>query len=169
MPSAMFSRTGRRFLVISAGVLIFLTFPRIHPLCALENVAAAHDQNIALTKDEASLSPTELLGKRVFEDATLSQPTGVSCASCHDRAKAFTGDNGSPIPGVARGSKPELLGTRNTPSLMYASFSRLFPSSIRRTKRPAKSKKFRSADNSSTGARPISCSSSKARCSIQSR
>ncbi len=123
MPSAMFSRTGRRFLVISAGVLIFLTFPRIHPLCALENVAAAHDQNIALTKDEASLSPTELLGKRVFEDATLSQPAGVSCASCHDRAKAFTGDNGSPIPAIARGSKPELLGTRNTPSLMYASFS----------------------------------------------
>lgn len=123
MPSAMFSRTGRRFLVISAGVLIFLAFLRIHPLCALENVAAAHDQNIALTKDEASLSPTELLGKRVFEDATLSQPAGVSCASCHDPAKAFTGDNGSPVPAIARGSKPELLGTRNTPSLMYASFS----------------------------------------------
>lgn len=76
--------------------------------------------------DEAELSPVELLGKRVFEDPTLSRPAGVSCASCHDPATAFQGNNGSPVAGVARGAPPGALGKRNTPSIMYASFAPSF-------------------------------------------
>ena len=60
----------------------------------------------------------EWIGERIFFDARLSEPAGVSCASCHDPARAFTGDNGSKLV-VARGSKPESLGTRNSPTLMY--------------------------------------------------
>jgi cytochrome c peroxidase len=95
-------------------------------LLALENAPApapSRDQNVPLAKDETSLSATELLGKRIFEDKTLSQPPGVSCSSCHDPAKAFTGDNGSPVPAIARGSRPNMLGTRNVPTIMYSSFS----------------------------------------------
>lgn len=73
--------------------------------------------------DEGDLSPIELLGKRIFEDPTLSRPAGVSCASCHDPATAFQGNNGSPVPGIARGAPPGALGKRNTPSIMYASFA----------------------------------------------
>lgn len=73
--------------------------------------------------DERSLTPLELLGKRVFEDASLSRPAGVSCASCHDAKKAFQGNNGSSVPAVARGSLPTSLGKRNTPSIMYESFA----------------------------------------------
>ncbi|MEF3368080.1 cytochrome c peroxidase [Methylocystis sp. 9N] len=80
----------------------------------------------ALAADERGLTPLELLGKRIFEDKTLSRPAGVACASCHDAAKAFQGDNGSPIPAVARGSLPESLGRRNTPSIMYASYAPSF-------------------------------------------
>jgi cytochrome c peroxidase len=36
----------------------------------------------------------EWIGERIFFDARLSEPAGVSCASCHDPARAFTGDNG---------------------------------------------------------------------------
>jgi len=39
------------------------------------------------------------------------------------RATAFQGANGSPIPAVARGSLPQSLGRRNTPTIMYASFA----------------------------------------------
>jgi len=60
----------------------------------------------------------EWIGERIFFDARLSEPAGVSCASCHEPSRAFTGDNSSKL-GVARGSKPESLGTRNTPTLMY--------------------------------------------------
>ncbi len=77
----------------------------------------------AVAPDERGLTPLELLGKRVFEDAKLSSPAGVSCASCHDAAKAFQGNNGSSVPAVARGSLPTSLGKRNTPSIMYASFA----------------------------------------------
>lgn len=73
--------------------------------------------------DEAGLTPLERLGKRIFEDKTLSRPEGVSCASCHEAATAFQGANGSPNPAVARGSLPASLGKRNTPSIMYASFA----------------------------------------------
>jgi cytochrome c peroxidase len=71
----------------------------------------------------AALTPLERLGQHIFEDKTLSRPAGVSCASCHDPAKAFQGNNGSPVAAVARGSKPDSLGARKTPSLMYASFA----------------------------------------------
>lgn len=60
----------------------------------------------------------EWIGERIFFDTRLSEPAGVSCASCHEPSRAFTGDNNSKL-SVARGSKPESLGTRNTPTLMY--------------------------------------------------
>ena len=72
--------------------------------------------------DERGLTALELLGKRVFEDASLSRPAGVSCASCHDAATAFQGNNGSSVPAVA-GLAADALGKRNTPSIMYASFA----------------------------------------------
>lgn len=78
---------------------------------------------VALDSDEAGLTPVERLGKRVFEDKTLSRPAGVSCASCHDSTAAFQGSNGSPVPAVARGSQPNSLGKRNTPTILYASLA----------------------------------------------
>ena len=80
----------------------------------------------ALAQDEKNLSPVELLGKRVFEDKSLSEPAGVACASCHDAAKAFQGNNGSTIAAVARGAPAGAFGTRKTPSIAYASFSPAF-------------------------------------------
>ncbi len=78
---------------------------------------------VALEADEGGLTPLERLGKRIFEDKSLSRPAGVSCASCHDAATAFQGANGSPVPAVARGSLAHSLGKRNTPTVMYASFA----------------------------------------------
>ncbi len=78
---------------------------------------------VAATWREADLTPIEWLGKRVFEDKSLSQPAGVACASCHDSAHAFQGDNGSTRAGVSRGSQPTSFSRRNTPTLMYASFA----------------------------------------------
>ena len=85
------------------------------PLCA--------EPSNAVAPDERDLTTLALLGKRVFEDVRLSRPAGVSCASCHQAANAFQGNNGSPVPAVSRGSLPTSLGKRNTPSIMYASFA----------------------------------------------
>ena len=61
------------------------------------------------------------MGKSIFFDATLSNPPGTSCASCHDPGKAFSGNNGS-VSGVAQGSRPGHFARRNAPSVMYVKY-----------------------------------------------
>jgi cytochrome c peroxidase len=65
------------------------------------------------------------LGKRIFFDKNLSEPAGTSCASCHDPAHGFAGNNGSTL-GVALGSRAGHFAARNTPSVMYLKFTRPF-------------------------------------------
>ena len=68
--------------------------------------------------DASALGPKQRLGMQLFFDTRLSEPAGVSCASCHDPSRAFTGNNASTI-GVALGSRPGIFGFRDTPTLMY--------------------------------------------------
>jgi len=82
--------------------------------------------NLPLNAMEKKLSQDELLGKRIFEDASLSNPPGLSCASCHEPRKAFQGNNGSLIPAIASGSSKGHFGTRNTPTIMYMAQSPAF-------------------------------------------
>ena len=75
-------------------------------------------QGFSVSIDEMSLAPRERLGLRLFFDTRLSEPAGQACASCHDPARAFTGNNNTTI-GVALGSRPGTFGTRDTPTAMY--------------------------------------------------
>lgn len=79
--------------------------------------AAATLAPFAGAADERQQAAIEA-GRRLFFDTRLSEPPGTSCASCHDPARAFTGDNGSGV-SVSRGSRPGARGTRNAPTLMY--------------------------------------------------
>ena len=106
----------RRFSASLVAALVFVS------ACGGESEHA----NTVPPSDEASLTQTELLGERLFEDTNLSEPRGEACASCHDSRRAFTGNNGSHIPGVSLGSRPETFGNRNTPTAMYALFSPSF-------------------------------------------
>ncbi len=69
-------------------------------------------------------TPREALGDLIFNDPKLSQPTGTSCASCHNPQRAWTGNNGGTF-GVPLGSLG-IAGLRNTPTVMYASFTPRF-------------------------------------------
>ena len=57
------------------------------------------------------------LGKRLFEDKRFSSTGQVSCATCHDPAKAFTD---SPLR-VSEGIR-KLNGTRNAPTVVNAAY-----------------------------------------------
>ena len=74
---------------------------------------------------EGTLSAKATLGKALFFDAALSASGRQSCGTCHVPALAFTGDpttdQGLPVP--LGGPAMDLPGFRNTPSLMYASFT----------------------------------------------
>jgi cytochrome c peroxidase len=71
--------------------------------------------------------PTELerLGRAIFFDASLSDPPGTSCASCHDPDRAFSGNHASTT-GVAHGSRPGHFARRNTPSVLYMKYVPVF-------------------------------------------
>jgi cytochrome c peroxidase len=68
------------------------------------------------------------LGKLIFEDTTLSASGTEACASCHQRDRAFTGNNdpGAPLFPVSLGAFPNLVGSRNAPTAMYMAFSPRF-------------------------------------------
>lgn len=70
-----------------------------------------------------TLSPEQQLGEKLFNDTNLSEPRGVSCASCHDPERAFQGNNHGRLAAVARGAAPERFGARNAPTLLYAALS----------------------------------------------
>jgi cytochrome c peroxidase len=89
---------------------------------------------LSAATDEDRLSPEELLGRRLFEDTTLSEPRGQSCASCHDASNAFSGNNGSRIAAVAAGAREEVFGDRNVPTAMYLSTAPAFSFELEKDK-----------------------------------
>jgi cytochrome c peroxidase len=67
------------------------------------------------------LSPMARLGARLFEDTSLSASGRMSCATCHDRARAFAAPDDRAVP--LGGAALESPGLRNAPSLMYSAFN----------------------------------------------
>ncbi len=63
-------------------------------------------------------SPLAALGERIFNDTSLSQPPGQSCASCHREELAHASHDV-----VQAGAVAGRHGTRNSPSLRYLKFS----------------------------------------------
>jgi cytochrome c peroxidase len=79
-------------------------------VCAL-GCSSSADRNKPITKVE--------LGEQLFNDPTLSEPAGQSCADCHDAKESFVDPEFERVsPGVIR----ERVGTRNSQSAMYARF-----------------------------------------------
>lgn len=60
------------------------------------------------------------LGNILFNDPSLSNPPGQSCATCHRPDLSFAEDK------VVSEGATKALGSRNAPSLMYAKFSPVF-------------------------------------------
>jgi cytochrome c peroxidase len=69
------------------------------------------------------LSAVEALGQKLFNDINLSEPAGMSCATCHASNRAFTGPgNAAVAPGILSGT----FGFRNVPTAAYTMFSPVF-------------------------------------------
>lgn len=67
------------------------------------------------------ISPIEELGKFLYFDENLSEPSGQSCASCHHPDFGFV-DPDSDLP-VSEGVILGMFGGRNSPSSAYAMYS----------------------------------------------
>src|SRR5580698_2842956 len=75
-----------------------------------------------------ALSDAAVAGEALFNDKSLSASGQQSCATCHIKSRAFTGDpavdKGLPVP--LGGVNMDEPGFRNAPSLMYAAFTPAF-------------------------------------------
>lgn len=93
--------------LVKIGAL--LTVQRLVPACVLAMVPSFAAES---AREQAELAA---VGREIFQDASLSNPPGTSCMSCHQPAAAFADPRQ-----VSPGAKPGSQGTRNAPSLMYA-------------------------------------------------
>lgn len=89
--------------------------------------AIASFASVEKTRDLPDASRQELLevlGEQLFHDKSLSVNGTQSCATCHDPAYAFTDPRENKTgKAVSLGFDDESLGTRNTPTVMYAMLS----------------------------------------------
>jgi cytochrome c peroxidase len=113
---------------VRAGLLVLLG---VAASCAAADVAriGATPQLPSMPGVAGPFAPAPAraaLGRQAFFDTRLSEPAGTSCASCHDPKQAFSGNHGSRF-GVALGARPDLVGVRNVPSVLYVAYvPRLF-------------------------------------------
>jgi cytochrome c peroxidase len=116
--------------IVAAGAAMKVTHRSAAPIPAsaasarpvpAASAGARHD----LGRQEGPLDARVALGRSIFFDASLSEPPGTSCASCHDPARGYAGDHGSGT-GVAAGSRAGHFARRSTPSVLYLRFFRRF-------------------------------------------
>jgi cytochrome c peroxidase len=109
------------FIAATLAGLRLASAGRVHPAApdgqAIVGLASASSPHIA-PADDPRADVLAALGKTIFFDASMSEPPGTSCASCHEPARAFSGANGSRL-GVAQGSRPGHFAHRSTPSVLY--------------------------------------------------
>ncbi|WNG23177.1 cytochrome C [Cystobacter fuscus] len=74
------------------------------------------------------LTPTELLGGKLFFDTNLSEPRGQSCAVCHGPEVGWTGPDEllNKLGSIYEGAVPGRFGNRKAPSSAYATPSPIF-------------------------------------------
>lgn len=87
------------------------------PFSAIAQDATTETQQPALDPKHTEKAA---LGNILFNDSSLSNPPGQSCATCHRPDMAFSDGK------VVSEGANKALGARNTPSLMYAKFSTAF-------------------------------------------
>lgn len=86
--------------------------------CASTSESSTTDTEEAL-RHKALPTTKEALGAAIFNDTTLSEPAGQSCASCHDSKHAYSDPNGK---STSQGAIAGRFGERNAPSIIYAAF-----------------------------------------------
>ncbi|SRR5579859_4382318 len=68
---------------------------------------------------QPAMTPVQQLGRAIFFDASLSEPAGQSCASCHSPDAGFASPAGAIVEGAVKGR----FGNRAPPSVSYAAFT----------------------------------------------
>jgi len=101
--------------------LLFLVIPFLFAGC-YHKVSEQKDKpgNGISVLIDTTLTTKELLGKKLFFEASLSTPEGQPCSDCHDPGVAFA-DPDKELP-VSSGIVPGMYGNRNDMPSSYSAF-----------------------------------------------
>jgi len=91
------------------------------PFQAGSGVPCPPPPNAPPPQGTTALSGKAAVGKLLFGDTALSASGNQSCATCHAPNNAFTANNNAPVP--LGGAALTFQGLRNSPTVMYASFT----------------------------------------------
>jgi cytochrome c peroxidase len=103
-----------KFLINREGKVVARFEPKTEP--------DSREVVTAIEESLAKLTPIEELGKRIFFDISLSDPTGQACSNCHGPVAGWSGpdsdfnDKGSVYEGATEGR----FGNRRPPTASYA-------------------------------------------------
>lgn len=96
----------------------------------LEETPSATQADAAATSEveshasQLSVNQQASFGAALFFDTSLSRNNNLSCASCHDPAKAFSDARpASVLAGASSGSDGVSIGQRNAPALTYVGYT----------------------------------------------
>jgi cytochrome c peroxidase len=78
------------------------------------------DLYMPIPEDNQLRAEKILLGRRLFNDRRLSRDQTLACASCHDPARAFSGDRAKSVGVFGR------QGARNVPAIINRGYGRAF-------------------------------------------
>ena len=98
LPAVLLAVEPARPISIPLGLDLYLPVPEDNPLTA-DKIA---------------------VGKRLFNDTRLSRDRTLACASCHDPARAFSGDTAKSVGVFGR------RGPRNVPAIVNRAYGRAF-------------------------------------------
>lgn len=87
----------------------------------LITIAYASNDTLSFSQSERLLTPQQALGKRLFHEKRLSEPTGQACSSCHNPEAGFARAQDITSP-VSAGARAHRFGNRNTPTISYAAY-----------------------------------------------
>lgn len=108
----------KRFII---GTLCVIAFSII--IGCQSDATSDTNTTIATTIDEVKITEAEkiTLGKMIFFDTNLSEPSGQSCASCHAPEAGFANPNHTNP--TSEGAVTGLFADRNAPTIAYSQYS----------------------------------------------
>ena len=84
------------------------------------NNNSTEENIVSINAPTFEVSKAETLGRSIYFDSNLSEPRGLSCASCHEPDAGFASPVHT-IP-VSQGIHIDRFGNRNAPTAAYASY-----------------------------------------------
>lgn len=107
----------QRFMVATLSAMVFCI------IVGCQNDAISDTNTTTTTTDEVKVTEAEkiALGKAIFFDTNLSEPSGQSCASCHSPEAGFANPNH--LNPTSEGAVSGLFADRNAPTIAYSQYS----------------------------------------------